>query len=450
MFGRLNAFPVRRWYTGYSYLDGMGENRAKMLKAARRVAALAASSAEAERADEALARALVERQAARQAAALEGKELPAEPRRRALLIINTKSGPNDDSILQVRPLVLMLAKNGIDAEVRVKLRKRQARNDARRFAKKGYPLVIAAGGDGTIEAVARGLVGTRATLGIVPLGTYNNLATALGIPTDLAEAVALIAAGPTRLVDVGEVRVAGRTKKKPFFEMVTMGVAAAAMPAGQEAKDGNWGAAAGLLPAVAEMPMAAATVRLDEAEPRRAETLLVTVSNSPRAAAALEMAPAGRLDDGLLDVAVYRGMAQPALALHFAAKATVGEPEDGRIERARARRVEVVAEPPLPVAADSKVIGTTPARIKVLPSALRVVCGHGAGLNLPVSDALVNAATAEARRSPPPAVAPTADQGPGVGERAAAVAGAVASGVASAAVAFVESRVLGQPEHEPE
>lgn len=428
----------------------MGEKRARTSKAGRRAAALAARLAEAERSDGALARALAERRAARQAAALDGREPPAEPRRRALLIINTKSGPNDDSILQLRPLVLMLAEHGIDVEVRVKLRKRQARKDVRRFVRKGYGLVIAAGGDGTVEAVARGLIGTKATLGIVPLGTYNNLATALGVPTDMAEAVALIAAGPTRLVDVGEVRVAGRKKAKPFVEMVTIGVAAAAMPAGQEAKDGHWGAAVGLLPAVAEMPMAAATVRLDGAEPWRAETVLVTVSNSPRAAAALELAPAGRLDDGQLDVAVYREMGQAALALHFAAKATVGEPEEERIERAWARTVEVTAEPPLPVAADAKVIGTTPARVRVRPGALRVVCGHGAGLKTPVSEAVVSAATAEARGATAPVVAGSgAVEGPGVGERAAAVAGAVASGVASAAVAFVESRVLGQSEGKP-
>jgi diacylglycerol kinase (ATP) len=432
----------------------MGSKRRRALKAARLAAELARSAAEAERADETLAKALLERRAAAQAAALEGRPLPPEPRRplgarsgRALLIINTKSGPNDDSILQLRPLVELLAGHGIDVDVRVKLRKRQARKEARAFAKDGCELVIAAGGDGTVQAIARGLIGTNAVLGIVPLGTYNNVAASLGIPTDMAEAVALIAAGPTRAVDVGMVRVEGRRKPKPFFEVASIGVAAALTPAGQEAKDGNWLAAAEALPAVTQMAPAATTLTLDREEPPlQAETLLVTVSNTPRAGAGLTLAHGARADDGLLDVAVYRGMTQGALALHFAAKATVGEPQDERIQRARARRVEVTADPPLPVAADSKVIGTTPARIKVLPGALRVVCGHGPGLNLPVSEALVAAATAEARRA---AQAETASaDGPGVGERAAAVAGAVASAavtaVAEPVVAFVERRVLGQ------
>lgn len=424
----------------------MASKRHGALKAARRAAELARSAVEAERADEALAKALVERRAALQAAALDGRERPPEPRRRALLVINTKSGPNDDSILQTRPLVQLLARHGIDVDVRVKLSKKQARKEVRAFVEDGCRLVIAAGGDGTIQAVARVLIGTDAVLGIVPLGTYNNVATSLGVPSDMGEAVALIAAGPTRLIDVGEVRVAGRRRPRPFFEVVSVGIAAIAAPAGQEAKDGNWLAAAEALPAATQMQPASAALTLDgEEPPLQAETLLITVSNTPRAGAALMMAPEARADDGLLDVAVYRGMAHGALALHFAAKATVGAPADERIQRARARRIEVRTDPPMPVSADTKVVGTTPAQIKVLPGALRAICGHGIGLSLPVPEALVAAATAEAHPAP---VAAPPSEGPGVGERAVAVAGAVASAavtaVAEPVVAFVERKVRGE------
>jgi diacylglycerol kinase (ATP) len=424
----------------------MGKKRRRVLKAARLAARLAESAAEAERADEALATRLVERRAAEHAAALDGRAVPDAPRRRALLVINTKSGPNDDSILWLRPIVELLEAEGIDVDVRVKLRKRQARRDARRFARRGCDLVIAAGGDGTVEAVVRGLLGTRAVLGIVPLGTYNNIAASLGVPTDLAEAVALIAAGPVRAVDVGWVRVGGR-KPRPFFELVSIGVAAALVPAGQEAKDGNWLGAAQALPGVARIEPSSTAVRLDGEEPaRRAETLLVTISNTPRAAAALALAPGARVDDGLVDVAIYRGMDRAALALQFAAHATVGEPSDARIERARARRVDVEADPPLPVAADSKVIGTTPARVKVRPGALRVVCGQGPGLSMPVAEALVAAAVAGARRK---AVAEApADNGPGLGARAATVAAAAVSAVAEPVIAYVERRVLGTEKNE--
>ena len=132
----------------------------------------------------------------------------------ALLIINTKSGPANNFIGRVRDVVGLLAAQGIAAEVRVKLRKKQARAKARRAARAGVPLVVATGSDGTVEAVAAGLVGSDAVLGIVPLGTCNNVTACLGLPFDPAEACALIGAGPVRRIDVGRVTARGKQGKQ--------------------------------------------------------------------------------------------------------------------------------------------------------------------------------------------------------------------------------------------
>ena len=74
----------------------------------------------------------------------------------------------------------------------------------RAVAKRGDPLVIVGGGDGTISAAASALVGTKTQLGILPLGTLNHFARDLGIPTEISEAVSLIATGKERRVDVAE------------------------------------------------------------------------------------------------------------------------------------------------------------------------------------------------------------------------------------------------------
>ena len=76
---------------------------------------------------------------------------------------------------------------------------------ARRAAHAGLPIVVAAGGDGTIGTVAAALTGTGTALGILPLGTRNHFARDLGLPNDLGQAIQVIAAGHTRAVDVGEV-----------------------------------------------------------------------------------------------------------------------------------------------------------------------------------------------------------------------------------------------------
>ncbi len=79
----------------------------------------------------------------------------------------------------------------------------------RAIAKRGDPLVIVGGGDGTISAAASALAGTNTRLGIMPLGTLNHFARDLGIPTEIEDAAKLIAKGKDRRVDVAEMN--GRT-----------------------------------------------------------------------------------------------------------------------------------------------------------------------------------------------------------------------------------------------
>jgi diacylglycerol kinase family enzyme len=90
---------------------------------------------------------------------------------------------------------------GIDGPIELVAGDRLAAR-AKAAADAGAELVIAAGGDGTVSAVAGALVGTRAVLGILPLGTLNHLARDLGIPFELGQAAAVIGAGQQRVIDV--------------------------------------------------------------------------------------------------------------------------------------------------------------------------------------------------------------------------------------------------------
>jgi YegS/Rv2252/BmrU family lipid kinase len=82
----------------------------------------------------------------------------------------------------------------------------------------GAQLIIAAGGDGTMSAVAGALAGSETAMGLLPLGTLNHFARDLGIPFDLAEAAAIIAAGDRRRVDLADVN--GR----PFVNNASIGL----------------------------------------------------------------------------------------------------------------------------------------------------------------------------------------------------------------------------------
>ena len=101
-----------------------------------------------------------------------------------------------------------LSRAGIDSEV-ILVEGKDCAARAADHVKQGAELIIAAGGDGTMSAVAGELAGSKARMGILPLGTLNHFARDLGIPPDLQEAAMVIAAGHTRAVDIAEVN--GRT-----------------------------------------------------------------------------------------------------------------------------------------------------------------------------------------------------------------------------------------------
>jgi diacylglycerol kinase (ATP) len=363
---------------------------------ARRVKRVARDAAQAEHAEDSLAREIVRIEAAARIqellAPVTSEPGSAGPQLPALLIVNSKSGPAHDSLLRVRELVDLLATHGIAAEVRVKLHKSQARREARAAARAGYALVIAAGGDGTISSVARGLVGSKTVLGIVPLGTYNNVATSLGIPTDLAQACALIAAAPVRAIDVGEVFAAGMKRPRAFLEVGAVGIAAPLAVAGQGFEKGRWDAVTRHLPQALEMAPALLGVRIDgQRGVQRAQGLLVIVANTPRAGAGLLIAPQARLDDGLLNVRVYEEMSQVVLATHFLAITAGTASVDMRVRSSTGRRMVIRSSLPLPVVADSKVVGRTPARFRVVTGGLLVIAGSGDGLSHPVAQSLLSA-----------------------------------------------------------
>ena len=90
---------------------------------------------------------------------------------------------------------------------------------ARESVKEGYETVIAAGGDGTVEEVAKSLVGTDITLGILPLGSIMNIARMLTIPREIEKAVQILKIRRVRKIDVGIITAIGGDKIEPFYFM---------------------------------------------------------------------------------------------------------------------------------------------------------------------------------------------------------------------------------------
>jgi YegS/Rv2252/BmrU family lipid kinase len=298
------------------------------------------------------------------------------------LIVNPRAGhklgmPTNPSTLQAVEEALEQA--GLSFEVRHTRSPRHATELAREAVSDGCKLVIAAGGDGTVAETGEGLVHTPATLGIMPLGSIMNMARALCIPRDLTGAARAIAEGRVLCMDVG--KVAGHV----FLEAAGVGLDAGLFGYFNRL-DSSRTRMLGILAAAVRFLRQLRRPRLIiNADGRQFNVRApqVTVSNGPYVGAAYLLAPQARIDDGKLDVEIYRGMGAMEVLWHMARVAWGRRlPPPADVQLVRAASVDVSLRRrrrPLPVHADGAVIGVTPTHFEVLPAALRVIVGQPEG-----------------------------------------------------------------------
>jgi len=227
-----------------------------------------------------------------------------------------------------------------------------------------YDAAIAAGGDGTVAGVARALVGRDVTLGILPFGTFMNIARALEIPRDDARAAAgLIARSTARRIDVGE--VGGQV----FFEAAGIGLDADAFNAARAVQRGQRALALAAVGAL--IRRRSARVRIDvDGRARTHRVLQAVVSNGPFYGWGFEVAPGAIMDDGQLDLVIFGDTKRRVLRELVAA--AIGRDRPARGRRYRGKRITFSATRELAVHADGVVVGALPQTFTVRPTALRV------------------------------------------------------------------------------
>jgi diacylglycerol kinase (ATP) len=245
--------------------------------------------------------------------------------------------------------------------------------------------VVVAGGDGTVGPVAEALAGgpepRDATLGILAMGSWNNIGRGLGIPTDLEPALDAIARGATAQVDVGLAwhptadeadGAAPPDDARVFLEAAGVGLDAAGFGAVERGgRSGWWQAGWALWRALRRRR----TAMLLEVDGRRLGTNApaVTICNGPYHGMGFALVPDADPTDGMLDVAVFSGMSRLEVLRHFLAVARGGERHEPRVNVLRARRITVRgARRVVPAHADGRSLGVTPVTFEVRPGRLRV------------------------------------------------------------------------------
>jgi diacylglycerol kinase (ATP) len=242
---------------------------------------------------------------------------------------------------------------------------------ARQAALDGAELVIAAGGDGTIQAVAGGLIGTRSVLGIIPTGTWNNVALSLNIPDTIPAACFAITNGETRAIDLGKIN------GHPFIEVAGVGMEADLASAGEEMKHRNFRSIAhGIVSGLKTFfGFRAARMRIavDGRRPRSYRSLQVTICNTPFYGLHLHLASQILMDDGLLDVIIYRTASKFEYLRHALSLLRGRRPVEPKIKHVRVRSMRVTSDVPVPIHVGGEPIGSTPVEVTVLPAALRIL-----------------------------------------------------------------------------
>jgi diacylglycerol kinase (ATP) len=267
-----------------------------------------------------------------------------------------------------RELLLdLLPRHGLGEELIVPGSEQEAVEAARDAVERGYDVVVAAGGDGTIGLVAKQLIGSHTTLGILPLGSVMNIPRMLGLPRDLEGAARILADGHVRTIDVGQVG------DHLFYEAGSVGLHAAATRELPEVDRGDYGAIVRSVAAAARYLPSVMRLELDGDRVIETTALLVAVANGPFIGPGLPVAPEASLDDGLFDVRVFLHGTKGELARDLASVTTGHRPDERHTLTERASHVRISSPRPLPVRADAVDLGTTPVDFTIRPGVLAVV-----------------------------------------------------------------------------
>ncbi len=252
----------------------------------------------------------------------------------------------------------------------------------------GIRMFVVCGGDGTIDVMAGALAGTRATLGIIPTGTQNNVALSLGIPADIPAAIAILRIGKRIKVDMG-LAVFGEIKQ-PFLEVCSVGLLSTLFPAADDIQHGNLTRVGDLLAALVASPPAEMHLTLDGKLEINTMCHVVLVSNMPYIGPHFQVGTPASINDGLLDVLLFADLTKmDLLGYAMQAAGAGGGPEDERIQHYHVRRVEIITNPPMPVMADGLALGEGSLRISVRRHALAVMVGEPAPPILPAESVIL-------------------------------------------------------------
>jgi YegS/Rv2252/BmrU family lipid kinase len=256
---------------------------------------------------------------------------------------------------------------------------------ARQAVQDGVDVIVAAGGDGTLNEIVNGLMAARQAgcrlpaLGVLGVGRGNDFSGSVGIPAEINAACQLLKQSPRRLIDIG--RVTGGIFPNGRYFINVVGIGFDAVGTIEAAKLPRWGGFLSFVIAIFKtifLYNQAPQAEIDyDGKVLRQRSLLISMMNGRRVGGGFFLAPTARQDDGLLDLCIAEQMSSLQiirLIPHFTKGTHVSQP---KIKMAQARRVTITAlDGPLPAQTDGEIFSTDGRciEVEILPRQLEVIC----------------------------------------------------------------------------
>lgn len=296
-----------------------------------------------------------------------------KPTGTTLVIWNSAAGSAADAAL-----LRALLERRPDVVVRESLSYEHARDLAAGAERDGATQVVAAGGDGTVNAVVNGLAGNqhRAPLLVLPLGTANDLCRTLAVPLDVGEAAALLDDGEDRRIDL--VRLDTATRSVRYANMAAGGYSGTVMRLVTDDVKQRWGSLSYVrtaFEALGTRQCYHVDLRIDHGAAERFEAFNLIIGNGRTSAGGIAVAPGSDPEDGRFDLIVVRDGSLLELAGVAAQLVADNLLDSDQIVHRRARTLELASRPAMLFSADGELVEEEPRRFTVEPRALLVRVG---------------------------------------------------------------------------
>jgi len=248
-----------------------------------------------------------------------------------------------------------------------------AREIAERAVYGRIDLIIACGGDGTLQEVANAAIDSMTPLGLIPLGTGNDVARSIGIGTDVDLAIKTLAEAPAQLTDAIWYEIG--TKTGWSLNACGVGMDAAVghrINRGFRYLRGTAAYIAAIADTLVRYRPSRMCIELDGAS-FSTQAMLCTVANCRSYGGGMLIAPMARMDDGVFDVIVIDDVSKIEFLRAFPSVFSGKHLLHPKVKAFAGRRITIESDPPRPVLVDGEILPPGPATFEIRPNVLRFV-----------------------------------------------------------------------------